>query len=448
MLNGQERQPTIRPVNQAKSLLSRLMMRRLRKIEKGKPLGKEKRKKQKQAGTAESAPQPDDEGDSESSEDDDEPEGEESKDKKPKGDSKKPEGEESKDKKPEEGEDPKNKSEGQEKSEEKTKANGEEKSQEAEEGPPKNEEPKESWTEVLRRVTKPRQSLTKATDKARARTSPRARCGETAQPNYTYRAQHVPTREPVITGKWSVVEKTKDIPPSRNPMRLKDVHKAIAEHGIRKRHTDYKICVLQVLNAGKQAPPPASPFALDGGDTYWVQTTMQLHEDGSIPFSELPGMFPSLYTFDTFWEIPRRQEGQQLTGITLGVAQYVVGTFELESKKAATMKSYIDNEPFWFNMEAFRAARVLLKEVSACFHQEDMGVLDWGHGFIYHPSEINFTRALPERFPSIPNSGRWVHEEGADISTDKPQPKAEAVTVIDQPKPKAEATTVADSTKG
>ena len=78
-------------------------------------------------------------------------------------------------------------------------------------------------------------------------------------------------------------------------------------------------------------------------------------------------------------------------------------------KKAATTKSYIDNEPFWFNMEAFRAARVLLKEVSACFHQEDIGVLEWGHGFIYHPSEINFTRSLQERFPPITHSGRWVH---------------------------------------
>ena len=207
-----------------------------------------------------------------------------------------------------------------------------------------------------------------------------------------------------------MVEKTKDIPPTRNPIRLKDVHRAINEHGTRKRYTDDKICVLQVLNAGKQAPPPTSPFALEGPDTYWVQTTMKLHEDASLPFSELPGMFPSLYTFDTFWEIPRRQEGQQLKGITLGVAQYIVGTFELDfRKKAATMKSHIENEPFWVNMEAFRAARVLLKEISACFHQEDIGVLDWGHGFIYHPSEMNFTGALQEKFPSISNSGRWVH---------------------------------------
>ena len=267
---------------------------------------KKKRKKQKKTGEAESTPQPDGEGESETSDDDDKPEGE----------SKKPEGEESKDKKTEEGEIPKEKPEGEEKSEEKTKTDGEEKPQKSEEGPPKDEEPTESWTEVLKRVVKPRPNLSKAADKARARTYPRARCAETAQPNYTYRSQHVPTRDPVITGKWSVVEKTKDIPPARNPIRLKDAHKAINEHGTRKRYTDYKICVLQVMEARRQIPPPASPFALDGGDAYWVQTTMQLHEDGSLPFSELPGMFPSLYTFDTFWEIPRRQEGQQLKGIT------------------------------------------------------------------------------------------------------------------------------------
>ena len=39
----------------------------------------------------------------------------------------------------------------------------------------------------------------------------------------------------------------------------------------------------------------------------------------------------------------------------------MVGTFDLESKrKAGTMKPYIDNEPFWLNMEAFKAARVLI----------------------------------------------------------------------------------------
>ena len=61
------------------------------------------------------------------------------------------------------------------------------------------------------------------------------------------------------------------------------------------------------------------------------------------------------------------------------------------------------------NPEAFRAARVLIKEVSSCYHQEDLGVMDWGHGFVYHPSQINFSRVLQERFPQIPNSGRWVH---------------------------------------
>ena len=137
---------------------------------------------------------------------------------------------------------------------------------------------------------------------------------------------------------------------------------------------------------------------------------MQLNEDGSLPFSELPGMYPRLYTFDKFWEIPRRQEGYQLKGVALGVAQYVVGTFELESQlRAATMKSYVENEPFWLNMEVFKAARVLIKEVSAFYHQEDMGVLEWGHAFVYHPAEIIVTRALHERFPKMPSAGRWVH---------------------------------------
>ena len=168
--------------------------------------------------------------------------------------------------------------------------------------------------------------------------------------------------------------------------------------------------MLQVLSASKQTPYPATPFAIKGEDTHWVQTTMQLHDDGSLPFSELPGMFPRLYTFDKFWEVPTRQEGQQLKGVTLGVAQYVVGTFELENKKkTATMKTYVENEPYWLNMETFKAARALLKEVSGCFHQQDMGVMEWGHAFVYHPAEINFTRILQERFPKIPNAGRWVH---------------------------------------
>ena len=107
---------------------------------------------------------------------------------------------------------------------------------------------------------------------------------------------------------------------------------------------------LQVLEAGKQTPPPGSPFSACGPDTYWVQTTIQLNEDGTLPFAELPGMLPSLYTVDTFWEIPRRTDGQPLRGITLGVAQYVVGTLELETKKKpGTSKTFVENEPFWLN---------------------------------------------------------------------------------------------------
>ena len=361
-----------------------------RKREAAKGKKKEKKRKKTAATTVEGAPEPDDEGESEPSEgEEDKPEGDESKDKKPENDESKDESKESKD-------------------ESKDVSKGED---EGKEGPIKDEEPTEPWIEVMRRAAKPRQNTSKAAEKARARTYPRPMCEATAQVNYTYAAQHVPTRELITSGKWSVIEKTKDIPPTRSPMKLKDnPHKAIFEHAIRRRYTDYKVCVLQMLEAGKQTPLPDSPFALDGGDTYWVQTTMQINEDGNLPFSELPGMFPSLYTFDTFWEIPKRIEGQQLRGITLGVAQYVVGTFELEfKKKAGTTKTFIEKEPFWLNPEAFRAARVLLKEVSSCYHQEDLGVMDWGHAFIYHPSQINFSRALQERFPQIPSSGRWVH---------------------------------------
>ena len=86
----------------------------------------------------------------------------------------------------------------------------------------------------------------------------------------------------------------------------------------------------------------------------------------------------------------RRQEGRQLNGVALGVAQYVFGTFELEMKRrAATVKPYVDNESFWLSMEAFKAASVLIKEISGFYHQEDMGVLDWPHAFVYHPAEIN-----------------------------------------------------------
>ena len=245
-----------------------------RKREASKEKKREKKKKKSSAASVEAAPAPDDEGESEPSE----------------GDEDKPEGEKSKDKKPEKDERPKDKPEG-----------------EGEEGPPKDEEPTEPWTEVIRRAAKPRQNISKAAEKARARTYPRPMCEATAQVNYTYAPQHIPTREPFTTGKWSVIEKIKDIPLTRNPMRLKDnPHKAIFEHGTRRRYTDYKVCILQVLEAAKQTPPPASPFALDGGEAYWVQTTIQVNDDSHLPFSELPGMFPSLYTFDTFWEIPIR----------------------------------------------------------------------------------------------------------------------------------------------
>ena len=232
---------------------------------------------------------------------------------------------------------------------------------EEQEGPIKDEEPAEPWIEVVRRSAKPRQSTSKAAEKARARTYPRPMCEATAQGIYVYTPQHVPTRELITTGKWSVIEKVRDIPPTRNPMRLKDnPHKAILEYGIRRRFTDYKVCILQVLESGKQNPPPGSPFTLDGPDTYWVQTTIQLNEDGTLPFAELPGMFPTLYTFDTFWEIPKRIDGQALRGITLGVAQYVVGTFELEfKKKPGTSKTFVEKEPFWLNPEAGKFRVVL-----------------------------------------------------------------------------------------
>ena len=135
------------------------------------------------------------------------------------------------------------------------------------------------------------------------------------------------------------------------------VHKAISAHGVRKRYRDFKTAVLQVLNARKQKPPRLSPFALDEPDMFWVQTTIQMHEGGTLPFSELPGMHPRVYTFDKFLEISQREEGSQLKGTALRVAQYVVGTLELEAKRRpGTMKLYIDNEPFWLTMEAFTAA--------------------------------------------------------------------------------------------
>ena len=119
--------------------------------------------------------------------------------------------------------------------------------------------------------------------------------------------------------KWIASEKPKDVQ-RRSVLKLTKEHAAIWEYGVRSRYTDYKNCVIQAMNAKKQTPPRGTPFTLDGEDTYWVQTTMLLHEDGTLPFSELPGMFPRLYTFDKFWDIPRRQEGRQLEGVALGVA--------------------------------------------------------------------------------------------------------------------------------
>ena len=96
----------------------------------------------------------------------------------------------------------------------------------------------------FKRAAKPRQNTSQAAQKARARTYPRPMCEASAQVDYVYVPQHVPTREVSTSGKWSVTEKTKDIPITRNPMRLKDnPHKAILEYGIRRRFTDYKVCV-------------------------------------------------------------------------------------------------------------------------------------------------------------------------------------------------------------
>ena len=65
------------------------------------------------------------------------------------------------------------------------------------------------------------------------------------------------------------------------------------------------------------------------------------------------------------------------------------------------MKFYVENEPFWLNMEAFKAARVLIKEISAAYHQEDLDVTHWGHAFVYHASEINFQHHSNRSFPNI-----------------------------------------------
>ena len=100
-------------------------------------------------------------------------------------------------------------------------------------GPIKDEEPAEPWMEVIKKSAKPRQNTSKAAEEARARTYPRPMCEANAQGTYVYDPRHVPTRELIASGKWSVVEKTRDIPPTRNPMRLKEIpHKAIHEYGI------------------------------------------------------------------------------------------------------------------------------------------------------------------------------------------------------------------------
>ena len=79
-----------------------------------------------------------------------------------------------------------------------------------------------------------------------------------------------------------------------------------------------------------------------------------------------------------------------------------------KQEKTGTVKMHIDNEPFWLNMEACKAARVLIKEVSAFYHQEDVEVTHWRHAFVYHPSEITLPGMLQEKFPPNPTGGRWV----------------------------------------
>ena len=93
----------------------------------------------------------------------------------------------------------------------------------------------------MRKARKPRQVMTKAAEKAKARTYPRPMCGEGVKPIYVNpRVQHVPTKEPLYSSTWSVQEKPKDVQ-RRNSIKLvKDT---------RKRYTDFKISVLQVLNA-------------------------------------------------------------------------------------------------------------------------------------------------------------------------------------------------------
>ena len=89
-------------------------------------------------------------------------------------------------------------------------------------------------------------------------------------------------------------------------------------------------------------------------------------------------MHPRTYTLDKLWEIQKGVAGTRLRGIALGVAQYVVGLFDLQyNRRPGAMKMVLENEPFWLNMEAFKAARVFIKEVS------DIEVTHWGHAFVY-----------------------------------------------------------------
>ena len=168
---------------------------------------KKRRKKQKRDGP-EGPPSGDDDDDDESDNSDEKEEEEE----KPEGESKekgnKPTTEE--DKKPE----------GEDKTKDKSGPEGEEAVEKSEEGPPKDEEPAESWAEVLRKARKPRQVITRAAEKARARTYPRPMCEVGTKPNNAYaRAQHVPTKEPLYSGRCIVHEKPKDVQ-KRNPVKL------------------------------------------------------------------------------------------------------------------------------------------------------------------------------------------------------------------------------------
>ena len=105
----------------------------------------------------------------------------------------------------------------------------------------------------------------------------------------------------------------------------------------------------------RQYPEKGTPFAKHGTQEYWIQTTLELHPDGTIPFSELPGVHPRMYTFARYWDIPKSDTGTPLRGkaLGLGVAQYVVGELGLQ-KKVGSDKTMVENEPSWLNMEALR----------------------------------------------------------------------------------------------